>query len=218
MSEQQIQPERSVDCGDCPLGRSLPGPRILRARIVPKSTWLWAEGEPAERVVHTPSGVVGLSSTDRDGRPQASVLRGPGSVLGLEHLVEPTTLFGAQTLTDSQLCELPLRDVEELTATRPEFRSQFLRLTAQEVAQLLRERRESAAPAIVRLATYLLGSGPVDPLSHGLGKSGLARALNRQPETLSRAIRHLRSQGLITKQLDVLDAAGLRRLLLDEED
>ena len=218
MSEQQRQDERRADCGDCLLGRALPGPCQHRDRLVPKNTWLWSEGQRAERVVHIRSGMVGLSSTDREGRRQASVVRGPGAVLGLEHLAEPTALFNAQTLTDSHLCEVPVRDLETLSSSRPELQFELLRLTVREVAQLLRERREAAAPAVVRVARYLLGRSTLDPLAQGLGKAGLAQALNMQPETLSRVISDLRAQGLITKKLEVLDKEGLRRLLLNEDD
>lgn len=203
----------AIDCTSCSLGQALGTPCPLTVRGLQAGQRLWEAGDEPRRLVHIREGLVGLAAAGAGGADEAFVLRGPGAVVGFEHLVETTSRFAARMLNDGEVCDLPLRLVAGRRSDRPDVASELLRRAVEEVARLLRERRASTAPTLNRVAAYLLAPGPLDPLAHGLSKGILARMLSMQPETLSRALAELRRRDLITDELQVVDRAALRRLV-----
>lgn len=113
--------------------------------------------------------------------------------------------------SDSRLALLPQPLFDELLADTG-FRNFVFHLFAERIAELMRLIDEVAFRKLdARLATRLLGHGPVLQITH----QQLADELGSVREMISRLLKNFSEQGLVhlgRERIEIVDAAGLRRL------
>jgi len=116
--------------------------------------------------------------------------------------------------TDTVLMLLP-RPVFEALLAEPAFRDFVFRLFADRIADLMQLIEEVAFRKLdQRLAALLLGKGRVLHVTH----QQLADELGSVREIVSRLLKGFSDQGLVRlarEQIEIVDAAGLRRLATD---
>jgi CRP/FNR family transcriptional regulator len=160
-----------------------------------------------------------------DGREQVAGFHMMGDLMGLDAIGTNQHLCDAVALEDSEVCEIPLKDLEGLSRNIPSLQQHFHRIMSREIARdygvmlLLGSMR-----AEERLAAFLLN------LSQRFGARGYSATefhlrmtreeigsyLGLKLETVSRTLSHFQAQGLIAvqnKHLRILKLENLRELV-----
>lgn len=123
-------------------------------------------------------------------------------------------LYSARGVAESdlQLLVIPPSAFEELLKTQEPFRAYVFGLFSGRLAELMQLVEEVAFRKLdQRLAALLLSRGRVIPATH----QALADDLGSVREMISRLLKNFAEQGLVAlgrEQIEVLDAAGLRRV------
>ena len=119
-----------------------------------------------------------------------------------------------EAVRPSEVVMVPLDAIQELFAQSPAFALAMARTLARSSVRQTEFVRELLFPVPVRVARYLCRRRDVGaPEELEMSKTALAEMLATVPETLSRALGTLRSQGLVEvngRAVRVLDAAALR--------
>jgi CRP/FNR family transcriptional regulator len=114
--------------------------------------------------------------------------------------------------TDLALATLPAPAFSRLVASHDPFREYVFALFSERLAELMALVESVAFQRLdQRLAALLLGKGRVVATTH----QGLADELGSVREIVSRLLKSFADQGLVAlgrERIEILDAAGLRRL------
>lgn len=218
--EQTRGDDEVTACTRCPVGVASGVDEGGRCPFVPRKRTsgavLHLAGDSVERIWFIKSGAV-LVTRSRDEEhieetPWA--VRRAGSFLGLEGLVRAEHLESARALTDVTLCGASLRNVEVWLDGRPTAARVLLdrSLRAGIRERPLRGNADGTAPQ--RAAAWLLEHAP-EPSSRQVPRRILAGLLGMRPETLSRSLRVIASQGAIRQTratIEVVDRARLRAI------
>ena len=185
-----------------------------------KGQSIFLEGEDGNGFYIVSKGLVKIYKISIDGKEQILHIMGPGEPFG-EVPVFSGQRFpaNAETLTESDILFFPRRAFVDLIARNPSLAMNMLavlsgrlrRFTTQIENLTLRE-----VPA--RLAAYLIyladQQGKQESLTLDISKGQLASLLGTVPETLSRALAHMKSRGVI--EVKGGEIRLLKRLDLEE--
>jgi CRP-like cAMP-binding protein len=174
--------------------------RCARVRHLAKRQVLFSEGQEGEAICLLLSGRIQLHKASSDGSETVIRVVKPGEafaeVVLLERHEYPVT---ALSLAASSVALLPRRDVLKLLE-EANFRNAF-------IAMMLRRQRYlaervhylTACDVHERLFIFLREQyGPLTRITVDLPKKDVAAAIGTTPETLSRLIQRLESEGVIT--------------------
>ncbi len=194
----------------------------LRARIereiqtvaLPAGTVLFDERQPCRGFPFILSGAVRVAKLAPNGRelPLYRVTPGESCIITSSCLLG-SARYNARGTAEGEtvLALLPAPLFSELLAA-PVFRDFVFRLFAERMADLMQLVEEVAFRKLdQRLAALLLGKGRTVHATH----QQLADELGSVREMVSRLLKGFAEQGLVAlgrEQVDILDAAGLRRL------
>ena len=180
---------------------------MARPQILSAGEFVHRAGERTGKmfVVHT--GQIKLSRTLPSGRQQLLRVANPGETLG-EHsfLSGSATLEEAEALSQTQLCVFVHDDLSQLIRRYPEIAHQLLRTLGDRLADTEHRLTLNSQSVDVRLADYLLqqpllrqasGAASGMQVRLPLNKKDIASLLGTTPESMSRALSRLRTQGLI---------------------
>lgn len=159
-----------------------------------------------ERAAFVKRGYVTLEQSGR------TVLRGPGSLLGVECLVPRPRASTVVAVTDVEVCTLSAPELRVFSLVRP---GALLGLLSTELEERELDASYSSGSASVRLCRFLLVRARRGGGEHPLPfrQETLARLLDLRPETLSRVLSELRRQGVVADDgLFVADVARLRAI------
>lgn len=161
-------------------------------------TWLYLEGERADKIWYVKKGVVVLSrlSDDARGHSVAWAVRPAGSVLGMEGLVQESYLDSARAVTDVVICAATRDEIRSwLNENGMASRGMLDLLLLSQVRDTPRPGR-AAGSADARVSRWLLehDTGVTDAIPRAV----IADLLGMLPETLSRALASLSARGAIT--------------------
>jgi len=184
-------------CGECPLGPE------SRCRFAPKKvaagTQVWSQGEDEVPLLFVKEGVLGLTASDADGRELLAGVRGPKSMLGLEALRNEPARATVVALTETTVCRTTVRDLGP--DRTPHESATLLDFALDELGQQSRDVDLRSGPALSRVARFLLRHGSL--LAPGrrapFSKRHVAALLAVRPETMSRCLRTLEREGLISE-------------------
>ena len=197
---------------------------MARPRFVPQGGAVFTQQEPARSLVFVREGdaALGWRTAEGDFRVERPV-RGPGWLDQSSAWIDATHAIDARAVSPLVVVELPREDVQALLATQPQLARRLIASLAREVHSLAVNTHglmHKDAPA--RFAQWLVERcQPVadQPLRAvvrmGERKRDIASQLAITPETLSRLMRSLTRQGLITVAgytVHVADLDGLRRV------
>lgn len=212
--------------GDPPLsaGEQLALTVMARSRIVPAGAAVFERQELAGALVALARGEVALGYRDAEGvfhieRP----VRGPAWLDQAAAWVDDSHALDARAVTEAVVIDLPYDALRAQIVQHPGLAQRLLASLAREVQSLTMNTHDlmhKDAPA--RFAAWLVqrcesSDGQRGVVRLGERKRDIASQLAITPETLSRLMRSLTRQGLITVAgytVHVLDIASLRRLSL----
>lgn len=197
-------------------------PAELRSRIeeraqivtVPAGTVLFDERQPCRGFPFILEGAVRVSKLAPNGRelPLYRVTPGESCIITSSCLLGGVQYNARGTAEGvTTLAMLPADLFEELL-TEPAFRAFVFRLFSERMADLMQLIEEVAFRRLdQRLAALLLGKGRIVRMTH----QQLADELGSVREMISRLLKGFAEQGLVAlgrEQMEIIDAAGLRRI------
>lgn len=197
---------------------------MARPRFVPQGGDVFTQQEPARSLVFVREGDAALGWRTAEGEFRVErPVRGPGWLDQSSAWIDATHAIDARAVSPLVVVELPREDVQNLLATQPQLARRLIASLAREVHSLAVNTHglmHKDAPA--RFAQWLVDR--CQPLADqpqravvrlGERKRDIASQLAITPETLSRLMRSLTRQGLISVAgytVTVADIAGLRRV------
>lgn len=177
--------------------------------LEPGERLLW-EGEDAVLVANVVDGIMKLSTQTADGKEQILGLAYPSDFLGWPF--GPTTPYGAEALTSTQVCVFPRTEFERFAREHPRLEHKLLERT---LTELDRTRRWmlllGRMNAEQKLASFLLetaerlvpppcgsaAEGAARELTLPLSRQQIADVLGLTIETVSRQFTRMKNEGLI---------------------
>lgn len=198
---------------------------IFHATHYRRNQILFFEGAPAEHVFSLASGLIKMVKPLENGKERITRVLFPGEIFGIEALAGTPRTLSAVVLTDSNVCSVTCEQFFAFLRSNVDITLEMVRFLVAEIARAGTEVTEmSFKDARAKLATFVLslfaphgfgGARPADgPLTLPLSSQEIGDALELSPETVSRAWKALRREGLIEKrgrQLKIRDLQGLQQ-------
>ena len=194
-------------------------------RSVKRGEHLYRSGSPLHALYAIRSGFMKSSVLHEDGREQVAGFHMMGDLMGMDAIGTNQHLCDAVALENTDVCEIPLNDLENMSRRIPALQQHFHRVMSREIARdygvmlLLGSMR-----AEERLAAFLLnlsqrfalrGYSPTE-FHLRMTREEIGSYLGLKLETVSRALSHFQAQGLIAvqnKHLRILKIDSLRELV-----
>ncbi len=197
---------------------------MARPRFVPQGGAIFSQQEAARSLVFVREGDAALGWRTADGQFRIErPVRGPGWLDQSSAWIDAAHAIDARAVSPLVVMELPREDVQSLLATQPQLARRLISSLAREVHSLAVSTHglmHKDAPG--RFAQWLVERCQPVPDSPQRGvvrlgerKRDIASQLAITPETLSRLMRSLTRQGLISVAgytVHVADLDGLKRI------
>lgn len=198
---------------------------VNRKRPLKRGDYLYRAGGTLQSLYAVRTGFFKSCVMHDDGREQVAGFHMAGEMLGMDGIGSGKHMCDAVSLEDSEVCEIPFNDLESLSRHIPTLQQHFHRIMSREIARdygvmlLLGSMR-----AEERLAAFLLNLSQRFAARGYSSKSFLLRMtrneigsyLGLKLETISRALSHFQTEGIITvqnKSVEILDAGRLRAMV-----
>lgn len=178
---------------------------VRRHHPLQKDDYLFRAGDPMHQVYALRSGALKTYLLSKDGTERITGFHLPGELIGLDALGTQRFPSYAVALETSQLCTLPLDQLEELAGRIPNLRKQLLNVLGREIHDEQQRLGSIRTSADQRLATFLLdlsvrfsrrGLSPVNFILP-MNRSEIGNYLGLTTETISRLFTRYRQDGLI---------------------
>jgi len=182
------------------------------------------QDEHTDRVGYVLDGQVVLTAASAHGEEHASSVRGQGSLIGYDALLDAPSPFEIRALGRVELEVAEAAALERWARDEPDVAVAMAQALATEATRLAVERRMLLGPATHRVARFLIAreQNPLMEAWRTAPQHTVASMLSMRPETLSRALKGLHAQALVKdgpgRQLAVRDLEGLRRLVGERDD
>ncbi len=198
---------------------------VNRKRPLRRGDYLYRSGGVLQSLYAVRTGFFKSCVMHDDGREQVAGFHMAGELLGMDGIGSGKHLCDAISLEDSEVCEIPFGELEKLSRELPTLQQHFHRIMSREIARdygvmlLLGSMR-----AEERLAAFLLnlsqrfaarGYSPTRFLLR-MTRQEIGSYLGLKLETISRALSHFQSEGVIAvqnKNVEIRDPARLRELV-----
>jgi len=182
---------------------------IDRRRQLKRGDYLYRSGTALHALYAIRSGFAKSCVLHEDGREQVAGFHMMGDLMGMDAIGTEIHLCDAVALEDSEVCEIPLSQLETLSREIPSLQQHFHRIMSREIARdygvmlLLGSMR-----AEERLAVFLLnlsqrfsarGYSPTE-FHLRMTREEIGSYLGLKLETVSRTLSHFQSQGIIAVQ------------------
>lgn len=210
--------------------RPAPTPRMQpRQRLLQRGESLFRTGDRQRALFITRSGSLKTTALDPEGDERVLGFHLPGELLGLDALGSGLHRCEAVALQDTEVCEFSLGQLESCSLDLPLLQRQLLTRLGRGVALDQDHMAMLARPqAIERVAQFVLGlarrlgcqalRGAAIELP--MGRADIAAYLGLVIETVSRAMRRLHEERVLSvrvRRLRILDLERLRALAHETE-
>jgi CRP/FNR family transcriptional regulator, anaerobic regulatory protein len=198
---------------------------IGQGRPIKRGEGLYRAGEPFRSLYAVRVGFFKSSVISEDGREQVTGFHMSGELMGMDAISSDTHTCDAIALEDSEVCELPFAEIEDLARRVPNLQRHLYKVMSREIVDdhkvmlLLGNMK-----AEERLAAFLIN------LSHRFAVRGYSATsfhlrmtreeigsyLGLKLETVSRILSRFQEHGLIKVQnrlIEIIDQDGLKRIL-----
>jgi len=196
---------------------------ITEHRTVRAGETIFDEGEPSSHLFNVSAGTVRIYKLLPDGRRQITGFLFPGDFLGLAST--RTYSYGAEAVTEAQLCRFAKKSFQEVALRHPALRARLFdrandELTAAQEQMLLLGRKspqEKLASFFLRLRRNNIKWGqPADQIRLDMTREDIADYLGLTVETVSRTFTRFRNKGIIAlparNRVEILDLEQLKDL------
>ncbi len=198
---------------------------VNRKRPLKRGEYLYRAGSALQSLFAVRTGFFKSCVMHDDGREQVAGFHMAGEMLGMDGIGSGNHMCDAVSLEDSEVCEIPFGDLEKLSREIPTLQQHFHRIMSREIARdygvmlLLGSMR-----AEERLAAFLLnlsqrfaarGYSPSRFLLR-MTRHEIGSYLGLKLETISRALSHFQTEGIIAvqnKNVEIKDADRLRAMV-----
>ncbi len=203
--------------------------KVQRGRAVQRNKPVFEEGQKFTSLFAVRSGAIKAYSVDQDGEEQVIGFYLPGELFGLDAIHSETYVCSAKALETSAVCELPFKQVSELSAHIHNLQSHMYKTLSKEInTDQQFHRLLSKKTAEERIATFLQN------LSERYQKRKLSPTIFRLPmsrtdignylglavETVSRVFTRLQQNEILKvdgKELQILDLKKLCNIAHSED-
>lgn len=236
MQKRIAIPPDSTRCSTCmlseiciPLGMSKKDVNVLdeliKERIrVPKGSALFKIGDTTTALYGIRSGTLKTQLQDSSGQVQITGFLFPGEIIGMDGLLQNVHVSHAIALEDSEVCVIPLDELDSLSQHIPILQLQFRRLMSKEINRShqmvmslggLRSEQRLAA-FLLNMSQRLAGLGysSTDFILR-MSREEIGNYLGLTLETISRLFSRFARDGLLRiqqREVSLLDMAALREL------
>jgi CRP/FNR family transcriptional regulator, anaerobic regulatory protein len=176
-------------------------------RKVRASAQLFCAGDALTSIYIVRSGTFKTVTVSHEGQPKITGFYLPGDLMGLEGIGDSTYAFDAVALESSEVCVLPLIQLENLAGTIPALLREFVRVLSVEITRDYRlttllgcmDAEQRVARFLLSLAEryHRLGYASNALLLH-MTRDDIASYLGLSSETVSRILSRLRGRGILT--------------------
>ncbi|WP_019027560.1 fumarate/nitrate reduction transcriptional regulator Fnr [Colwellia piezophila] len=190
---------------------------IDRKRPIHKGDKIFHDGQDLQALFAIRSGTFKTFTVNEQGEEQITGFHLAGDLLGFDAIAEDSHPSFAQALETSMVCEIPYKNLDELSNTMPKLKKQILRLMSNEIksdqAMLTLLNRKNAEQ---RVATFIVSLSERYH-ARGLSSSEFRLTMTRSEignyigltvETISRLLNRFHKSGLIKvegKLIAILD-------------
>jgi CRP/FNR family transcriptional regulator len=198
---------------------------IERRKSLKRGDFLFRSGAELHALYAIRSGFMKSCVLHEDGREQVAGFHMTGDLMGMDAIGTNRHLCDVMALEDSEVCEIPLLDLENLSREIPSLQQHFHRIMSREIARdygvmlLLGSMRaeERLAAFLLNLSQRFAARGYSPEEFHlRMTREEIGSYLGLKLETVSRTLSHFQAQGLITvqnKHLRILRIDSLRELV-----
>jgi CRP/FNR family transcriptional regulator len=198
---------------------------VASRRKVARGETLFRAGDRADAVFAVRTGFFKTFARSQQGNEQITGFQMAGELIGLSGIDSGVHQVDAVALEDSQICVVPLAELEALEREVPSLQARFHRVMSHEIAVGHEAMLQlGSMHAEERVAAFLLN------LMHRLGARGFSATslllrmsrdemgtfLGLTAETVSRTLTGFQAKGLLVvrqRLIEVTDPAGLQRVL-----
>ncbi|NBR29106.1 MAG: fumarate/nitrate reduction transcriptional regulator Fnr [Betaproteobacteria bacterium] len=198
---------------------------VNKKRPLRRGDYLYRAGGSLQSLYAVRTGFFKSCVMHDDGREQVAGFHMAGELLGMDGIGSGKHMCDAVSLEDSEVCEIPFTELEKLSRDIPTLQQHFHRIMSREIARdygvmlLLGSMR-----AEERLAAFLLNLSQRFAARGYSSKSFLLRMtrneigsyLGLKLETISRALSHFQTEGIIAvqnKSVEIKDPDRLRAMV-----
>jgi len=192
-------------------------------RKIHRPAQLFSAGDPLNSLYVVRSGTFKTVTISHEGRPKITGFYLPGDLMGLEGIGDNVHAFDAIALEDSEVCVLPIAQLEAMASAIPDLLKEFVRLLSIEITRDHRlttllgcmDAEQRVARFLLSLAEryHRLGYASNALLLH-MTRDDIASYLGLSSETVSRIISRLRRKGVLTvdqRHIGFADAGRLEK-------
>ena len=101
----------------------------------PPPAQLFSAGDPLNSLYVVRSGTFKTVTISHEGRPKITGFYLPGDLMGLEGIGDNVHAFDAIALEDSEVCVLPIAQLEAMASAIPDLLKEFVRLLSIEITR-----------------------------------------------------------------------------------
>lgn len=198
---------------------------LVQERIrIPKGRALFQLGDKTEAVYGLRFGSLKTQLEDASGHMQITGFLLPGEIAGLDGLLDNMHVCQAIALEDSEVCVIPLNELDALGQKLPALQPQFRRLMSKEINRshrlamalgaLRSEQRLAAFLVNLSQRLAILGYSPVEFILR-MSREEIGNYLGLTLETISRLFSRFAREGLIRvqqREVHILDMRTLQEL------
>ena len=237
MSQQPVVHRLKAACSTCSLRElCLPGglepheldkvDRIVnRRRPIRRGDYLYRAGTALESLHAIRTGFLKSAVLHEDGREQVAGFHMMGDLMGLDAISTGRHLCDAVALEDSEICEIPLAALEQLSRDIPSLLQHFHRIMSREIVRdhgvmlLLGTMRaeERLAAFLLNLSQRFAARGYSPREFHlRMTREEIGSYLGLKLETISRALSRFQEEGVLevrTKRVKIRDMEALRQMV-----
>lgn len=185
---------------------------------------LFRANTPMRALYVVRSGLIKTCMRDSQGVEQVIGFHMPGEIVGFDGIANGRHACTGISITDSEVCQLPISHLTSLIESEPGLHKEINRLMARELADRRLQLMLFRGRADQRVVWFLLDIAertaptvaPRMVVQLGMSRSDIGNMLGMQIETISRMLRALIRDGLIAvmgRRITLLDPAGLRALM-----
>lgn len=198
---------------------------IKSSRRLKKGEYLFHVGEPFSSLYAIRTGFFKTSVNTHDGRDQVTGFFMSGELMGMNGISSGMYTNDAVALEDSEVCELPFDNLEQINHTIPELSTHFFRLLSREIVRnqnvmlLLGNMRaeERLASFLLNLSQRLAARGfAANDFILRMSREEIGSYLGLKLETVSRTLSRFNQDGLISvehKHIRILRPDLLKELV-----
>jgi CRP/FNR family transcriptional regulator len=189
-----------------------------------KGETLYRHGDALGAVYGVRTGTLKTQIALPDGREQITGFHLPGEIIGLDGIGDLRQQSTAIALEDSEVCVIPIADLESMARSLPSLQQQFHRILSREISQdhnhLLSlgsmRSEERLANFILNLAErYSLRGYSNQEFNLRMNREDIGSYLGMQIETVSRLFSRFTEAGILQinlRHVKLLDVAGLNEI------